>query len=83
MRYLIVKIGGHMHDGGVSVAAYIDDKLACESKAIYGLPGGELVVEGKEWKTISKVTECLDPYPVKKGQKLRLEAAYDNILHPQ
>jgi hypothetical protein len=71
-----------MHDGGVSVSAFINDKLACESKAIYGLAGGELLVDGKEWKTISKMTECLEPYPVKKGDKLRLEAAYDKSLHP-
>jgi hypothetical protein len=71
-----------MHDGGVALAAFVNDKLACNSTALYGLAGGELVVGGKEWKTISKMTECLDPFPVKKGDKIRLEAVYDNIAHP-
>lgn len=71
-----------MHDGGVSVAAIINNKLACNSTAVYGLAGGQLVVEGKEWKTISKMNECLEPYPVKKGDKIVLEAVWDNELHP-
>jgi hypothetical protein len=75
-------IGGHMHDGGESLSAYVNDKLVCKSDAIYGLAGGVAIVDGKEWKTISKMGECLEPIQVKAGDKMRLEAAYDNIAHP-
>jgi hypothetical protein len=78
----LTELGGHTHDGGVSVAAFVNDKLACNSTAIYGLAGGDLVVDGREWKTISKMTECLAPVVVAKGDKLRLEATYDKIAHP-
>jgi len=64
------------------VAAFVNNKLACNSTAIYGLAGGELVLNGRDWKTISKMTECLEPLQVAKGDKIRLEAAYDKIAHP-
>ena len=64
------------------MAAFVNNKLACNSTAIYGLAGGELVVEGREWKTISKMTECLTPTKVAKGDRVRLEATYDMIAHP-
>jgi hypothetical protein len=64
------------------VAAFLNNKLACNSTAIYGLAGGELVLNGREWKTISKMTECLEPLRVAKGDKIRLEATYDSIAHP-
>jgi hypothetical protein len=66
----------------VSVAAFVNNKLACNSTATYGLAGGELVVDGREWKTISKMKECLEPRKVSKGDKIRLEAVYDKIAHP-
>jgi hypothetical protein len=33
-------------------------------------------------KTISKITQCLGPYPVKKGDTLKLVAEYDLSKHP-
>lgn len=64
------------------MAAFVNNNLACNSTATYGLAGGELVVDGREWKTISKMSECLKPVPVAKGDKIRLEATYDTIAHP-
>ena len=71
-----------MHDGGVGVAAFVNGKMVCNSEATYGLEGGKAVVDGKEWKTISKMSECLEPFEMKKGDKVTLEASYDNIAHP-
>jgi hypothetical protein len=32
--------------------------------------------------TISKMSECVEPLELKKGDKIHLEATYDNIEHP-
>ena len=64
------------------MAAFVNNRLACNSTAIYGLAGGERVVDGREWKTISKMTECLTPTKVSRRDKIRLEATYDTIAHP-
>jgi hypothetical protein len=71
-----------MHDGGVGVTAFVNGKPICTSSATYGLAGGSTLVDGKEWKTISKMSECVDPIQLKKGDKIRMEAAYDNVAHP-
>ncbi|KAF2395731.1 hypothetical protein EJ06DRAFT_534661 [Trichodelitschia bisporula] len=71
-----------MHDGGTGVAAYVNGKLVCDSRATYGSAGSKLIVNGKEWKTISKMSECTEPIPLKKGDKIRLEAGWDNVAHP-
>jgi hypothetical protein len=64
------------------VAAFVNDNLACNSTATYGLAGGELVVGGRDWKTISKMSECHKTVQVAKGDKIRLEATYDTVSHP-
>jgi hypothetical protein len=71
-----------MHDGGTSVTLWVNDKLYCSSKAIYGGEGGEINIDGKKWATISKMTECNEPIPVKKGDKLKVQATYNTIAHP-
>ncbi|KAF2403692.1 hypothetical protein EJ06DRAFT_288207 [Trichodelitschia bisporula] len=72
----------HMHDGGEAVTAFVNGKPICTSQATYGSAGAELIVNGKAWKTISKMSDCLDPVELKKGDKIRLEATYDNVAHP-
>jgi hypothetical protein len=72
-----------MHDGGVHVATYLNGKLLCNSEAEYGTAGSSTAVfEGKEWSTLSKMTECVTPTKVKKGDTLNIEAAFDHIKHP-
>jgi hypothetical protein len=39
-------------------------------------------VDDKDWKTISKMSECTEPVQVKVGDKIKLEAIYDNVAHP-
>jgi hypothetical protein len=74
---------GHLHDGGKSVALYVNDKKVCESSAGYGGAGAVRVgKDGRKWETISSMTDCLKPIPVKKGDLLEIEANYDLTQHP-
>jgi len=85
---------GHLHDGGVKVSLYLNDKFTCASDAIYGdkaeadsgMAGGH--GHGGEAgattgiKTISAMTSCKGPFPVKKGDRMKLVAEYDLAKHP-
>jgi hypothetical protein len=56
---------------------YVNDKAVCQSDAIYGQASG-----GGNWTTISKMVDCIEPIPVKKGDTVRIDALYDSIAHP-
>jgi hypothetical protein len=71
-----------MHDGGTAVTLSINGKKYCTSNALYGGEGGTLNIDGKAWETIRKMEECNTPIPVKKGDILKVEAAYDTKKHP-
>jgi len=102
---------GHLHDGGVKVGLYINDKFTCASNAVYGdrasdagwMGGGAEMAGGhghggkdsgamaapkaaggadSAIKTISMMTACKGPYPVKKGDSMKLIAEYDLVKHP-
>jgi len=70
-------------DGGLALEAKVNGKEVCSSKAVYGGPGHERVGEdGKKWATIAETTPCPNVIPLKKGDKLNLEARYDLDAHP-
>jgi hypothetical protein len=71
-----------MHDGGKNIRVFLNDKEVCSSNAEYGGNGGHLIVDGKEWQTITKMTECAGPVTVKKGDYITVKAAYDTVAHP-
>jgi len=91
---------GHLHDGGVRVSLYLNDKFICASNAVYGSRsdagadmGGAAGGHGhgekagekagtSSIKTISSMTACRGPYPVKKGDSMKLVAEYDLAKHP-
>jgi len=90
---------GHLHDGGVKVAMYLNDKFTCTSDAVYGVKdqsdsGMDAMAGGHSHggggggqtsvgiKTISSMTPCNGPFPVKKGDTLKLVAVYDLATHP-
>ena len=78
-----MRLDGHLHDGGDSVALYVNGKKACESMAEYGGPGSvRTTKDGRKWKTISAMGSCYEPVPVKKGDKVEIEASYDLEKHP-
>jgi hypothetical protein len=69
-----------MHDGGTNIVILVNDKPACTSTAVYNT---KLKSEdGKEWTTISQMTDCERAFSVKKGDKLKLVASFDEIAHP-
>jgi hypothetical protein len=71
-----------MHDGGDSVIAFVNGKKICTSTATYGSAGAQTIVDGKKWTTISKMSECIEPLELKKGDNITIEATYDNVAHP-
>jgi hypothetical protein len=60
----------------------VNDKPVCTSKATYGGSGSALQVNGKEWQTITTMSECSKPIAVKKGDILTVSATYDTKNHP-
>ena len=55
----------------------VNGKLVCESKAQYA---GK--ANGAKWDTIKEMSQCNEATPVKKGDKLTIEAIYDLDAHP-
>jgi len=79
----ILNARGHMHDGGVNIVFKINDKIVCDSKAIYGGEGHSTKgPNGQVWETIAESTSCMDPIPVKSGDRVFMQANYDIELHP-
>jgi hypothetical protein len=74
---------GHMHDGGSNIDLKVNDKLACDSQAIYGGKGHVgRTSDGKTWQTIGDMKTCPDGVLVKKGDKISMSANYDLEAHP-
>jgi hypothetical protein len=69
-----------LHDGGTSLDILVNNKTACSSRAIYGT---RLNAEGKDWTTLSEMTDCTTPFAVKKGDQIRLVVNYDEVSHPK
>jgi hypothetical protein len=60
--------------------AKVNGKQICISKAEYGSSYSANTTS--KWTTISKMTDCNDVVPVKKGDLVSLEAEYDTVKHP-
>jgi hypothetical protein len=74
---------GHMHDGGSNVEIKVNDKVVCDSRALYGGPGHVgRTSDGRAWETIRDMVTCPEGVIVKKGDKIALNANYDLIAHP-
>jgi hypothetical protein len=58
----------------------LNDKPICVSKAVYGTKLND--ASGRKWTTISRMTDCVDPVAVKKGDKIVLETKFDEASHP-
>lgn len=69
-------------DGGSQVGFYINNKFICTSRATYGGKASTTEVGGKVWETISSMSYCDGPIPVKKGDALHLVVEYDLKAHP-
>lgn len=71
---------GHMHDGGTGMTIKINDKLICDSKAIYNKVRS--MEDGTESDALSGMVECNEPFQVKRGDTLSVEAFFDLNKHP-
>lgn len=70
-----------MHDGGTYVTMQVNNQTVCNSKATYG-GSSSLIVDGKEWQSITTMSECSQPIPIKKGDVIHILAGYDTKNHP-
>jgi hypothetical protein len=73
---------GHMHDGGTGILFKVNDKVVCDSKAIYGRGQKFKGNDGKDFDALNGMVECTDPVPVKRGDQIYLEAGFDLDKHP-
>lgn len=73
---------GHMHDGGTGILFKVNDKVVCDSKAIYGRGQKLKSDDGKDVDALNGMVECTDPVPVKRGDQIYLEAGFDLDMHP-
>jgi Stress up-regulated Nod 19 len=79
----IINAKGHLHDGGVQVLLTLNDRVICDSRAIYGGDGSSSVgPNGKPWETIREMTQCTDAIAIKKGDVISMRSVYDTSLHP-
>jgi hypothetical protein len=61
---------------------WVNGKDVCTSEATYGGAGSSLSINGKEWQTITKMSECNGPIVVKKGDNVIITNKYDTKSHP-
>jgi hypothetical protein len=67
----------HLHDGGINVSFFVNEKLVCTSTATYGDAGGASGPQGQKWQTIAGYTPCQTEIKLVQGDKLRMESVYD------
>jgi hypothetical protein len=70
----------HSHDGGLNMKVLVNDKVQCQSDAIYGQDGG-IIVGNEKWETITSYSVCRDPIQVNAGDKVKLSSDYDLRKH--
>eukprot|EP00939_MAST-03C_sp_MAST-3C-sp1_P004117 g4117.t1 len=69
---------GHQHTGALNISLFLNDKFLCASFPTYGTEEG---VAGNEKGYLVKMSRCVDdattgPVPMKKGDRVRLDAYY-------
>jgi hypothetical protein len=91
---LVLKSGGHVHDGATGADVFVNDKIICNSVATYRKGAGghhhrkrQIKADGDYSKAdlehISDLSMCRWPQgvPLKKGDALYMTANYDFTLH--
>jgi hypothetical protein len=58
----------------------LNDKVVCESKAVYGQDGSTSVA-GERWETITSYQPCIGPIAAKTGDKVVISSDYDLRAH--
>jgi hypothetical protein len=78
----ILQRRGHMHDGGTGMLFKINDKIVCNSTALYGSGQTLKGANGKEVDALIGMGECNEPVPIKRGDQIQIEAYFDLEKHP-
>ncbi|KAF2397653.1 hypothetical protein EJ06DRAFT_130049 [Trichodelitschia bisporula] len=80
----LLGVGGHLHDGGVNVNVYQNNKVICDSRATYTEPahGHKVKRDGPHdmndgMAHIKQMSTCSELGPLKKGDKIFIDANYD------
>lgn len=68
---------GHIHDGGEAMHLSINSKYVCSSRATYGA-----AIAGGSTGTITGMSQCAGPIPVKKGDYMTMTTEYNLPAHP-
>jgi hypothetical protein len=68
-----------MHDGSLNMKIFVNDKLACNSNAIYGADGGTSI-NGQKWETITAYSSCA-AIKLSVGDKVKMTSDYDLREH--
>ncbi|KAF2422404.1 hypothetical protein EJ08DRAFT_664872 [Tothia fuscella] len=83
-----VALGGHMHDGGVNIEIYQNNKLLCDSQAKYADGAGhDMSGSGGHGnsavsKHLASMSGCRNTNTVKKGDQFHIVVNYDFEKHP-
>ena len=77
----LVNVLPHLHDGGLNIKVYLNDKHECTSNAVYSDEGTVNALDGKSWQTITSYTPCDHPIKIKVGDKMHMTAEYDLTKH--
>jgi len=81
----IYSIRGTIEEGGTEMKVKINGKEVCTSKAEYvNIPPNPRKLEGipTPGSGIVKMTECITPWKILRGDKIELETYYDFDKHP-
>jgi hypothetical protein len=72
-----------VHEGGEKIILLLNDKLICESRAVYGGSQGTFLREdGFKWEGISYMTPCHEPVNINRGDVLTMVSTYDTSNRP-
>jgi hypothetical protein len=95
---LIILFRGHLHDGGDHILLKVNDKVVCDSKAVYSKDTRGAGASGhshsrrsadpptapaeENWEVITSMTQCTRPVRVRAGDKISMVSFYDGVKHP-
>jgi hypothetical protein len=78
----ILGMGAHLHDGGVSAEIMWNGKLACDSRATYGIGGAPDRKRAMTEEHITNMSACATAKAMKKGDTFVVNGKYDLDAHP-
>ncbi|KAE9988928.1 hypothetical protein EG328_005638 [Venturia inaequalis] len=78
----VLRLMGHLHDGGENIELLLNNKTVCDSRATYGGKNSMHAQDGTVLESIEAMSACTDLIPIKKGDVVKLVSHYDVEKHP-